>query len=679
MRPRTRRCPSAKHSSGRVAPVQPALPPPAVRRRELGLRQQPPSRIQRTLASAARCRTILRGHVLDHPPRHHLDECAPKEGPRGVKRSRSPEENLPLSGGADDDDSKPRKRGPNQTPQVQAQTLSQQVNVAPNHSSPPKSTSTKSSVVKALPTVRDHTTDQLSPEGDEYVPRERDEAGEHKVSPQGHPLGGREYRIRTFFVPNRGEKLFMLATECARVLGYRDSYLLFNKNRSLFKIIATQPEKDDLIQQEILPYSYRSRQIAIVTAKSMFRQFGSRVVQNGRRVRDDYWEAKARKQGFTEDDLAGEKRPGAAKARDAAAAESVNVGPPLLGNQDIIYSNGPHTHPPGAHAYPPGTMPASIAPLPMIHLAPSADELRLRDYGNIPRPRQEITGAPYQDRHQPSNNAEIMGQAAQTADMNKAINQQRIIRARELEGHWTKKRETPASTPKQPTSEPSPAEHQSLQSPPMTSTSMPNPGQSTSYSNQPPQLMSPTYSQPGHHSSNPLAQSPVQRQPMRSASIHERPAGLPYGQSGPSQGSPYGYAQPSTLWGQPPPQPHQSPISSQHPGLPQYSSSSHHHPSHPSHPSPSSHQAPQLHHSQSSGSVHGSGMGYPGIGGGMGPANYPSMGSQRSMYPQPGPAPHQYMQQTTAAQQAGMHGWAPAPPLPPQQHGQHQHQGWSGY
>lgn len=151
------------------------------------------------------------------------------------------------------------------------------------------------------------------------MPRERDEAGEQKVSPQGHPLGGREYRIRTFFVPGRGEKLFMLATECARVLGYRDSYLLFNKNRSLFKIIATQPEKDDLIHQEILPYSYRSRQIAIVTAKSMFRQFGSRVVQNGRRVRDDYWEAKARKQGFTEEDLAGEKRPGAAKARDAAA------------------------------------------------------------------------------------------------------------------------------------------------------------------------------------------------------------------------------------------------------------------------------------------------------------------------------------------------------------------------
>lgn len=89
----------------------------------------------------------------------------------------------------------------------------------------------------------------------------------------------------------------MLATECARTLGYRDSYLLFNKNRSLHKINATPQEKEDLINQEIIPYSYRSRQIALVTAKSIFRQFGARVIEGGRRVRDDYWEAKAIKQG----------------------------------------------------------------------------------------------------------------------------------------------------------------------------------------------------------------------------------------------------------------------------------------------------------------------------------------------------------------------------------------------
>ncbi|KAL8873179.1 MAG: hypothetical protein Q9174_001315 [Haloplaca sp. 1 TL-2023] len=499
--------------------------------------------------------------------------------------------------------------------------------------------------------------------------------GEQKVSIQGHLLAGRVYKMRTFFVPGRGDKLFMLATECARILGYRDSYLLFNKNRSLYKIIATQPEKDDLIQQEILPYSYRSRQIAIVTAKSMFRQFGSRVVENGRRVRDDYWEAKAKKQGFTEEDMAGEKRPGAAKARDAAAAETVNVGATALGHPDIIYSNGPlEHHPHGLHPVLPGHMQTSIAPLPMIHLAPSADEMRLRDYGHVPRPRQEITGAPYQDRTQHSSPSEIMNHAGHSAEMNKTINNTRMIRSRGLEEQWTKKRETPVSTPKQQPGEPSPGDHQSIQSPPMSSGGMANPGQPSSYPNPSSQLVSPTYSQPGHHNSHPLTQSPVRQPSMRSESIHQRPAGMSYGPPGGSQASPYGYQQPSHLWGQPPPQPHQSPIAS-HPSLPHYSPSTQHH---PSQPSPSQHQAPQLHHPQSGNSMHGGGgMGYPGMSG-MGQPGYSSIGSQRSMYQQPGQNQHHYMQSTSAGQQGGMHGWA-APP-PPQQPGQHQGQhGWSGY
>ena len=175
-------------------------------------------------------------------------------------------------------------------------------------------------VLRSLPTVRDHTTGQLTYEQDEYIPREYDEAGERKVSAAGEPLGNRKFNIRTFYLVGRGSKRFMLAIECARILGYRDSYLLFRKNYSLYKLMATQPQKDDLIHQEILPNSYRSRSIAFVTAKSIFRQFGARVIECGRRVRDDYWEAKAIKQGFTEEDMAGDKRPGATKERNAAAA-----------------------------------------------------------------------------------------------------------------------------------------------------------------------------------------------------------------------------------------------------------------------------------------------------------------------------------------------------------------------
>ncbi|KFY86148.1 hypothetical protein V500_07837 [Pseudogymnoascus sp. VKM F-4518 (FW-2643)] len=200
------------------------------------------------------------------------------------------------------------------------------------------------SIPNAPPPVPDHTTDQISTEVDEYILMEYDEAGEKKVAPTGHLNNGREYRCRTFSVPGRGDKLFMLATECARVLGYRDSFLLFNKNKSLYKIIATQEEKENLIHQEILPFSYRSRQIAIVTAKSMFRQFGSRVIVSGRRVRDDYWETKARKQGFTEADMAGEKRPGGAKARDVAAAEASANATAVLDYQDDIVYNDSHVH-----------------------------------------------------------------------------------------------------------------------------------------------------------------------------------------------------------------------------------------------------------------------------------------------------------------------------------------------
>ena len=146
----------------------------------------------------------------------------------------------------------------------------------------------RSPISTFLPPLRDHTSNQLNDDLDEFLPKEFDQDGEKKVSPVGEPLGGRQFEIQIFQVAQRGEKRFMLATGCARVLGYKDSYSFFNKNKSLHKIIATQQEKDDLVDQNILPYSYRSRQIAIVTAKSVFRQFGAGIIKSGRRVRDDY-------------------------------------------------------------------------------------------------------------------------------------------------------------------------------------------------------------------------------------------------------------------------------------------------------------------------------------------------------------------------------------------------------
>ncbi|KAG6000245.1 hypothetical protein E4U21_005680 [Claviceps maximensis] len=342
---------------------------------------------------------------------------------------------------------------PPQTPQSQSSALPSQTTPAygtAQTGAPPKTTPTKSTV-KALPTVRDHTTDQLNQAGDEYLPREVDEYGEKKVMANGELLGNRTYRCRTFLVPNRGDKLFMLATECARVLGYRDSYLLFNKNRSLFKIIASQTEKDDLVQQEILPFSYRSRQIAIVTARSMFRQFGSRVIENGRRVRDDYWETKARKQGFTEADLAGEKRPGAAKAREAAEANNhfLMSGPPA----EIVYNDTPGPYPgaPPTHLVQAGMMgapPVNVSRMPGLTVGAELGDTRPRDFSGIIKggPRQEITGPAYQDQTRPSPLGEIHSQAHHAADFNRSVNQQREMRGDYLQGIWRRPHEQPPSS-----------------------------------------------------------------------------------------------------------------------------------------------------------------------------------------------------------------------------------------
>ncbi|KAJ3574708.1 hypothetical protein NPX13_g4272 [Xylaria arbuscula] len=110
----------------------------------------------------------------------------------------------------------------------------------------------------------------------------------------------------------------MLGTECARVLGYGDSHSLFAENRSLYKIIANQADEDDLARQGILSLSHSSKQTAIITARSMFRQFGSRIIRSGKRVRDDYWENIALQQVTSENILAAAKIPG--RAREGVAS-----------------------------------------------------------------------------------------------------------------------------------------------------------------------------------------------------------------------------------------------------------------------------------------------------------------------------------------------------------------------
>lgn len=131
-----------------------------------------------------------------------------------------------------------------------------------------------------------------------------DPEGEEKVDKLGNLQGGRDYRVRVFKITGRGDRLYMLSTEPARCCGFRDSYLFFTKHMQLYKIIIDDSEKRDLIDRDIIPHSYKGRAIGVVTARSVFREFGARIIIGGKKIIDDYYVTAARERGDVEGEIA---------------------------------------------------------------------------------------------------------------------------------------------------------------------------------------------------------------------------------------------------------------------------------------------------------------------------------------------------------------------------------------
>ncbi len=139
---------------------------------------------------------------------------------------------------------------------------------------------------------------------DDEVELPEDPEGEQKVDKNGELQGGREYRVRTFRIEDKGNRLYMLSTEPARCIGFRDSYLFFQKHKQLYKIILAEEAKKDLIERNLIPHSYKGRAIGVVTARSVFREFGAKIIIGGKRVTDDYQVAAARANGDVEGEYA---------------------------------------------------------------------------------------------------------------------------------------------------------------------------------------------------------------------------------------------------------------------------------------------------------------------------------------------------------------------------------------
>ncbi|KAJ5645578.1 hypothetical protein N7507_011589 [Penicillium longicatenatum] len=182
-------------------------------------------------------------------------------------------------------------------------------------------------MASVLPTYHDFTSDDLNEESDEYIQTKFDHVGETKVDFLGYLRHNREYKCQTFRLPYRGKKLFMLSEECAEALNYYSRRRLFMKYRSLHEMAASSVEKETMMEKHILPVEDQHMMVTFVSARSIFLQFGCRIIVNGRQFRDDYWESRAREDGYTEANISNEQQPGDAEPKTGVAVSKEEVRP----------------------------------------------------------------------------------------------------------------------------------------------------------------------------------------------------------------------------------------------------------------------------------------------------------------------------------------------------------------
>jgi hypothetical protein len=99
----------------------------------------------------------------------------------------------------------------------------------------------------------------------------------------------------------------MFSKDPAALLGFRDSFVFLKKNVRLLKVHIDNVEKGFLVDSNLLRSTFRTREISVVTARSVFKQFGHRIIRKGRKGRDDYYYTEEVDDG--EDDQSEEEGP----------------------------------------------------------------------------------------------------------------------------------------------------------------------------------------------------------------------------------------------------------------------------------------------------------------------------------------------------------------------------------
>lgn len=127
---------------------------------------------------------------------------------------------------------------------------------------------------------------------EEYLPNRKDPKGEEKVDELGVLKGRRRYACDTFQLSaSKSRRLFFSAKSCATHLGYQDVKTMLQENPSLLLTSGRRGSGGE------------AGKIEVVSALSIFRQFGHRIIRRGRSVFDDYFEAIAKQQGFEDNTI----------------------------------------------------------------------------------------------------------------------------------------------------------------------------------------------------------------------------------------------------------------------------------------------------------------------------------------------------------------------------------------
>ena len=110
------------------------------------------------------------------------------------------------------------------------------------------------------------------------------------ITRDGNLKDGRIFKLATYILPRHPTRLYMLASDLAKEFGFRDSFLLFQRTQGLFRLVATDADKLFLINHlKVLPRMRKYAPVPIVSAKSAFRVFGHKLIQNGLPDIDQYY------------------------------------------------------------------------------------------------------------------------------------------------------------------------------------------------------------------------------------------------------------------------------------------------------------------------------------------------------------------------------------------------------